>query len=88
MIKEHYLNNDLIDAPLDFYDIDKSNIDDNLNYKETYIIHNGYATSSFNHNINDFVLILFHSGNLLNLNPYYVCFFCKYLRETYLFLSH
>ena len=77
MIKEHYLNNDLIDVPLDFYDIDKSKINENLNYKETYIIHNGYATPSFNHNVNDSFDVIEKSKRFCDMNE------SKFMKSLY-----
>ena len=65
MYKEKYVNNDIIDVPLTFYDIDdfnefrhivysKNYIDDkDINNKEKYIVQNGHSTPSFDSNIYD-----------------------------------
>lgn len=53
MSVEHYLNNDIIDVPLNFYDIDYFDNDEHVNNnalknKEKYIIRNGRASPLFN----------------------------------------
>ena len=53
--KEKYVSNDIIDVPLNFYDIDETQhiLHDEITKKENYVVRNGLSVPLFNFNTND-----------------------------------